>query len=134
MTSLRDIDHTHSPYLETSDVMISQSNNPLVRNIKPQQVSSNVPISIGRRTVQLGKISYDVSYEDKIVTTNDCEALKPSVQEDVNQNSKVGEDRYEAVMKIIDELTKRMDVMEKKIDVQIQQRTKKNDGHVPCNY
>ena len=80
-TTLRDINLGHTPSLETTDVVINQSNSQSVPPIEEQHVSSNVPfrsripVLIGRRTIQLTTVSYDVPYEDNIIATNNHECI-----------------------------------------------------------
>ena len=117
-----DVNLGDPPSLETSDVDINQSNNQYLPSKEDQGVSSNVPfrskipVLIGSRIIQVRTVSYDTQYEADMVTTkNHYEGTEPTTYGEVNANSRVGEDRFEVLMKMIDGITKRMDRIEKKL-------------------
>ena len=110
---MNDINLGLQPSLEASDVVTNQSNNQYVPPISQPRVPSNVPVSIGNRIFHLTTVSYEVPFQDNIVTTNYEECMGPSTDGELNT---VRKDMVKVLMNMNDALTKRIDGMEKKID------------------
>ena len=99
------------PSVETPRVTINKSDSMLSPAFEKMPISPKVPVSFGSRTLQVSAVSYD----DNAETTNNYECMERSSHDETNTKPTVESDRFEVLLKMIENVRKQVDGIETKI-------------------